>query len=118
MKIFIALSALVFVCLWQSDSSAAMFREDVPVLHWVIYVFIGVAAIIGILAIVNNKLLTGILGRLGHSSSDERGPRPGDGAVIHHSSGEADFDGTPEKMPPPAKDSNQDLPYPSKRAAD
>ena len=108
----------MFVCLWQSDSSAAMAGEDVPLLHWVIYVFIGVTAVIGILAIVSNKFLTGILGRLGHSSSDDRGPRPGDGAVIHHSSGEADFDGTPEKMPSPDKDSNQDLPYPPKRAAD
>jgi hypothetical protein len=118
MKIITPLLAWVFVCLWQSESTAAMSGEDVPVLHWIIYLFIGVAAIIGILAVVNNKLLTGILGRLGHSSSDERGPRPGDGAVIHHSSGEADFDGTPEKMPPAAKDATQDLPYPPKRAAD
>ena len=32
-----------------------------------------------------------IFGWGGRSWGDERGPRPGDGAVIHHSSGEADL---------------------------
>jgi hypothetical protein len=59
-----------------------------------------------------------ILGRLGRSSGEHRGPEAGDGAVIHHSSGEADFDGSPENVPPPMKDPKRDLPYPPKRSAD
>ena len=59
-----------------------------------------------------------IFGWGGRSSGDERGPRPGDGAVIHHSSGEADFDGSSGDVLPPIKDPNRDLPYPPKRSAD
>jgi hypothetical protein len=62
--------------------------------------------------------LTRILGRVGRSSGGERGPEPGDGAVIHHSSGEADFDGLPGNVLPPIKDANRDLPYPPKKSAD
>lgn len=116
MKITIS-SALMFVCLWHSEALAAVFGDDVPVLHGVIYVVIGVTAILAIVAVMNGKFMTWILGRLGHSSGDDRGPRPGDGAVLHHSSGEADFDGTPENMPP-VKDSERDLPYPAKKSAD
>jgi hypothetical protein len=61
---------------------------------------------------------TGLLGRVGVSSGEERGPKPGEGAVIHHSSGEADFDGFPGDVPPPIKDAERDLPYPTKRTAD
>lgn len=64
------------------------------------------------------NFLNNLLGRLGWSSGDERGPQPGDGAVIHHSSGEADFDGLPGNVPPPAKDPERDLPFPPKKAAD
>ena len=118
MKILPMLLALVFVCLSQSDSSAAMFGDDVPVFHRIIYVVIGLAAIVGIVAVMNNKFLSWILGRLGNSSGDDRGPRPGDGAVLHHSSGEADFDDAPEKMPPSDKEAERDLPYPPKKSAD
>src|SRR5215204_6075991 len=59
-----------------------------------------------------------IFGWGGRSSGDERGPRPGDGAVIHHSSGEADFDGLSGDVPPPIKDANRDMPYPPKKSAD
>lgn len=118
MKIKTFLLALMLVCLWQSDSSAAIFGEDVPVLHQIFYIVIGLAAVLGIVAVMNNNFMTWILGRLGNSSGDDRGPRPGDGAVIHHSSGEADFDDAPEKMPPPDKDANRDLPYPPNKAAD
>jgi hypothetical protein len=61
---------------------------------------------------------TRIFGWGGRSSGDERGPRPGDGAVIHHSSGEADFDGLSGDVPPPIKDGNRDMPYPPKKSAD
>lgn len=62
--------------------------------------------------------LTRILGGFGSSSGGERGPEPGDGAVIHHSSGEADFDGLSGDVLPPTKDANRDLPYPPKRSGD
>jgi hypothetical protein len=62
--------------------------------------------------------LTRFLARFGRSEGTERGPDPGDGAVIHESSGEADFDGLSGDALPPAKDPNREQPYPSKRAAD
>lgn len=62
--------------------------------------------------------LTRIFGGVGRSSGKERGPKSGDGAVIHHSSGEADFDGSSGDVPPPVKDANRDLPYPPKKSAD
>lgn len=64
------------------------------------------------------SLLTRIFGGLGRSSGQERDPEPGEGAVIHHSSGEADFDGQPGDVLPPVKDPNRDLPYPPKKSAD
>lgn len=111
----LVLSAM-FICIWQSDAAAASF-EEIPVLHRIIYVVIGIAAVVGMIAIFNNKLLTRILGRLGHSSGAERGPEPGKGAVIHHSSGEADFGRSADKAPP-VKDSERDLPYPPHKSAD
>jgi hypothetical protein len=62
--------------------------------------------------------LARLLGRVGLSSGGERGPEPGDGAVIHHSSGEADFDGLPGDELRPVKDAERDQPYPPKRSAD
>ena len=62
--------------------------------------------------------LTRLLGWIGVSSGEERGPEPGDGAVIHHSSGEADFDGLPGDELPPIKDADRDQPYAPKRSAD
>lgn len=62
--------------------------------------------------------LSRLLGRVGRSSGDERGPQPGDGAVIHHSSGEADFDGLSGDELPPIKDADRDQPHPTKRSAD
>jgi hypothetical protein len=61
---------------------------------------------------------TRIFGWGGRSSGEERGPQPGDGAVIHHSSGEADFDGSSGDVLPEVKDANRDLPYPPKKSAD
>lgn len=58
------------------------------------------------------------LGRFGRSEGAERGPDPGDGAVIHDSSGETDFDGSPGNILPPVKgDKDRDRPYPRKRSA-
>jgi hypothetical protein len=64
------------------------------------------------------NFFTRIFGWGGRSWGGERGPQPGDGAVIHHSSGEADFDGLSGDVPPPIKDANRDLPYPRKKSAD
>lgn len=112
------LLAALWICLSRSDGRAAVSAGETPVTQWILYGVIAVAAIIGIIAILNNRLLTKILGRLGHSTGEDRGPRPGEGAVIHHSSGEADFDGAPDKSPPADKDANRDLPYPPNRSAD
>jgi len=38
---------------------------------------------------------------LGRAEGRELGPRPGKGAVVHHCSGEADFDGLPGDVLPP-----------------
>jgi len=38
---------------------------------------------------------------MGRDEGDELGPEPGKGAVIHDSSGEADFDGLPGDVLPP-----------------
>ncbi len=63
--------------------------------------------------------LTRFLGLFGRSEEGERGPDPGDGAVIHHSSGEADFDGLPGDVLPPVKDDpDRKEPYPGKRSTD
>jgi uncharacterized membrane protein YuzA (DUF378 family) len=112
------LPATILMGLWQGDSRAAWFGDEMPVVDRIVYVLIGVAVVIAVIAVFNDKLLTRILGRLGHSSGGERGPNPGDGAVIHHSSGEADFDGSPGNALPPNKDANRDLPYPPKKSAD
>ena len=38
---------------------------------------------------------------IGRGEGRRSGPRPGNGAVVHHSSGEADFDGLPgDELPP------------------
>jgi hypothetical protein len=56
--------------------------------------------------------------QIGRSEGDKRGPKPGEGATVHHLSGEADFDGTPGDELPPRKDAEQDQPYPPEKAAD
>jgi len=38
---------------------------------------------------------------LGRDEGSHPGPRPGNGAVIYHCSGEADFDGLPGDVLPP-----------------
>ena len=38
---------------------------------------------------------------MGREEGKETGPEPGKGAVLHHSSGEADFDGLPGDVLPP-----------------
>jgi hypothetical protein len=66
------------------------------------------------------NFLTRLLGRFGSSEGAERGPDAGDGAVIHDSSGEADFDGLPGNVLPPFEEGGKDRNrrYPPKRFGD
>ena len=84
-----------------------------------VYIFAGLAVIIciAILAFGGSNGVSEMLGRLGRSSGDSRGPAPGDGAVIHHSSGESDFDGLSGDALPPVKSGQRNQPYPANRRA-
>ena len=63
--------------------------------------------------------LTRFLGLFGRSEGGERGPDPGDGAVIHHSSGGSRFRRfTGDVLPPVKDDPDRKEPYPRKRSAD
>ena len=106
----LVLAGAILIVLWQIGG------DQTPFMNRVVYVLIGMAAVISIIAIFKNDTRT--WDRTGRSSGDERGPEPGDGAVIHHSSGEADFDGLPGNIPPPVKNADRDLPYPRKKSAD
>jgi uncharacterized membrane protein YuzA (DUF378 family) len=79
---------------------------------------LAVIACLVILAFGDSRGLSDTLGRLGQSSGADRGPAAGDGAVIHHSSGEADFDGRSGDLLPPVKNAERSQPYPRDRSAD
>ena len=79
---------------------------------------IAVVVCLAILALGGTSGVSALLGRLGGSSGSGRGPAPGDGAVIHHSSGEADFDGVSGDAMPPVKSGEDNQPYPRDRRAD
>lgn len=106
----------IFIFLGQADGFAASIGEDTTVLDRVVYVLLAVAIVVAVVSIFYGNALTRFLGRLGISSGDERGPRPGDGAVIHDSSGEADFDGSSGRVPP--TDARRDIPSPPKKSTD
>lgn len=55
---------------------------------------------------------------LGRSEGPKVGPEPGNGAVVHSSTGEEDFDGLPGDVLPPKRDPVRDEPYPPDKAAD
>lgn len=81
---------------------------------------IGVAGLIATatsLASDGNLSRPNILGQMGRSSGANRGPEPGDGAVIHRSSGEADFC-VPGNVLPPATKTDHDQPYPPEKSHD
>jgi hypothetical protein len=108
--IALVLAGAILIGIWQLGGGQTSSSNGI------VYLLIAVAAVITIVALFNDG--TRILDRTGRSSADERGPEPGDGAVIHHSSGEADFDGLPGDVPPPIKDPDRDLPYPHRKTAD
>lgn len=86
-------------------------------LNLVVYGVIALVVLVSVM-IFKNNLFNRVLGRVGESTGEKRGPEPGEGAVIHHSSGEADFDGSPGDVPPSDKTANRDLPYPPDKSAD
>jgi hypothetical protein len=49
---------------------------------------------------------------------EQRGPAPGEGAVVHDSSGNADFDGLPGDELPARKTQPEKSLFPRERAAD
>jgi hypothetical protein len=59
---------------------------------------------------------------MGRSEGDFPGPKPGDGAVVFHSTGEADFDGLPGDVLPTREATNrklnEDAPAPPEKSAD
>ncbi len=59
---------------------------------------------------------------MGGDEGRQLGPKPGDGAVLHHSSGEADFDGLPGDELPSweavKRKLREDAPAPAERSAD
>jgi hypothetical protein len=58
------------------------------------------------------------LEEIGRSEGEKLGPDPGKWAVIHNSTGEADFDGLPGDTLLPKKDVRKDQPFPPERAGD
>ena len=111
---------LALVGLLQIDVLAALMDGPTSTFSWIVYSLIGVVGVIAaaiILAGDGDSSRPNILGRMGRSSGADRGPEPGDGAVIHHSSGEADF-GVPGNVLPPAKKTDGNQPYPPDRSAD
>ena len=59
-----------------------------------------------------------VIDKMGSDEGNERGPEPGKGAVIHDSTGEADFDGLPSDALPPKKDDERSRVAPPERSAD
>ena len=55
---------------------------------------------------------------LGSSEGSHSGPRPGQGAVVHHSSGNADFDGRQESDARSPKRSSDSRLFPAERTAE
>lgn len=104
----------------QIDGVAALLAGPTSPLSRIVYSLIGVAGLIATatsLASDGNLSRPNILGQMGRSSGANRGPEPGDGAVIHRSSGEADFC-VPGNVLPPATKTDHDQPYPPEKSAD
>ncbi|MGZ8479341.1 MAG: DUF378 domain-containing protein [Candidatus Binatia bacterium] len=104
--------------LLQIDALAALMDGPTSTVSRIVYALIGIAGLIAAVIVFDGASgRFNILGRIGRSSGADRGPAPGDGAVIHHSSGEADF-GVPGNVLPPANKADRDQPFPPDRSAD
>ncbi|MGZ9156467.1 MAG: DUF378 domain-containing protein [Candidatus Binatia bacterium] len=89
--------------LLQIDALAALMDGPTSTVSRIVYALIGIAGLIAAVIVFDGASgRFNILGRIGRSSGADRGPAPGDGAVIHHSSGEADF-GVPGNVLPPVQ---------------
>lgn len=111
---------LGLVGLLQIDGLAALMDGPSSTISRIVYSLIGLAGLIAafiIFASNGDSSRPNALGRMGRSSGAERGPDPGDGAVIHNSSGEADF-GVSGNALPPAQKAAGDQPYPPDKSAD
>ena len=116
----IAAVFLIFIGLSSWGLMAISHAEGLAIsLDRIAYAVGGLAVIVclAILAFGGTQGLSELLGRLGQSSGAERGPPAGDGAVIHYSSGEADFDGRNDELPP-VRSSERNQPFPPDRRAD
>jgi uncharacterized membrane protein YuzA (DUF378 family) len=102
-----------FLALFHSEEVAQSLGGNIFIIG-----AIAVVVCLAILALGGTSGVSTLLGRLGGSSGPGRGPAPGDGSVIHHSSGEADFDGSSGDAMPPVKSSERNQPYPRDRRAD
>ena len=104
----------------QIDGLAALMDGPSSTISRIVYSLIGLAGLISAFIIFagnGDSSRPNTLGRMGRSSGADRGPDPGDGAVIHHSSGEADF-GVPGNVLPPPQKTARDQPYPPDKSAD
>ena len=120
--ILIILGAIYWalIGLLQIDALAALMDGPTSTVSRIVYALIGIAGLIAVVIVFAGDGASGrfnILGRIGRSSGADRGPAPGDGAVIHQSSGEADF-GVPGNVMPPAQKTDSDQPYPPAKSAD
>ena len=102
-----------FVCVWAGSVLAATEDGGTSGIPTTIYIVIGIAVAVGVIAILM-RFRRG----LGRDEGIPRGPRAGDGAAVHHQSGEIDFDGSGGAALSKRKDPERDLPYPPERAAD
>ena len=103
---------------WRSTSSHKPERHGpcCPALSWIA---LGATFSLLVARLDGACLVNNVLGLFGRSEEGERGPDPGDGAVIHDSSGEADFDGLSGNVLPPIKDDpDREQIKPRKRSAD
>ncbi len=122
MKVFcIAAVFLIFLGLVSWGLMAILHNDGLAIsLDRIAYAAGGLAVLVcvAILAFGGTHGLSEMLGRLGRSSGAERGPVSGDGAVVHHSSGEADFDGVSGDARPPVESAERRQPDPTHKSAD
>ena len=103
--------------LLRIEGLAASMHISTSTFTRIVYSVIAITGVIVAFVVFARNSRSNIPGRMGRSSGAERGPEPGDGAVIHHAPGEADF-GVPGNVLPAAKKTDRDQPYPPAKSAD